>query len=207
MRRSGSSAPADHFTADRDRLHELRAALASLIQARSGPHRLVAGLHHGLISAAAALIAYLPTRSLGLHEGYWSAITALSVVQTEFQATETTARDQLIGAAIGGGCAVLTALLPAAPLLAYAAAVVASILACWALNLSSASRLAGCTATILLLVPHAGSTERMFAVRLSEVGWGVCVAIAIVWIAARWPARLRARAGARASASSAASEH
>src|SRR5580698_4500904 len=65
-------------------------------------HRMAGGAHYGMISACAALIAYLPTRPLGLKEGFWSAMTAIAVVQTEFRATETTARDQFIGAAIGG---------------------------------------------------------------------------------------------------------
>lgn len=53
---------------------------------------------------------------------------------------------------------------------------------------ASASRLAGVTATIILLVPHAGSPESTFVSRVAEVGWGVCVAVAIVWLAGRLPA-------------------
>ena len=54
------------------------------------------------MSAAAALIAYLPARALGLQQSFWGAITAIAVVQTEFGATRTSARDQFTGAAIGG---------------------------------------------------------------------------------------------------------
>jgi len=64
--------------------------------------RLVNGAHHGIISAVAGIIAYVPTRALGLNEGFWSAVTAIGVVQAELHATQTTARDQLLGAAIGG---------------------------------------------------------------------------------------------------------
>jgi len=39
--------------------------------------RLVSGAHHGIISAVAGIIAYVPTRALGLNEGFWSAITAI----------------------------------------------------------------------------------------------------------------------------------
>jgi hypothetical protein len=56
-------------------------------------------------------------------------------------------------------------------------------------NLASASRLAGTTATIILLMPHVGSPWGMFGSRLVEVGWGVSVAVATVWVAARLPAR------------------
>jgi hypothetical protein len=62
------------------------------------------------------------------------------------------------------------------------------MLACWAMNVGSASRLAGITATIILLVPHVGSPQSMFLSRIVEVGWGVCVAVATVWLAARLPA-------------------
>lgn len=190
-----SSAPADHFSLERLRLSELRAALVALRRELPPLRRLAAGTHHGLISACAALCAYLPARALGLQESFWSAVTAISVVQTEFQATETTARDQFIGAAIGGIIGVCAAFAPGQRLIVYTAAIVLSMLTCWALNVASASRLAGITATIILLVPHTGSPERMFASRLSEVGWGVCVAVAVVWLAGRVPARRARSAG------------
>jgi uncharacterized membrane protein YccC len=152
--------------------------------------RIAGGTHLGVISAVAALAAFLPTHAIGLKEGYWSSITAISVVQTEFQATQTTARDQFIGAAVGGGVAVGASLaMGEQNLLLYAGAIVVSMLVCCALNVATASRLAGSTATIILLVPHTGSAQRMFEARLAEVAWGVCVAIAIVWLAARVPAK------------------
>lgn len=184
-----SYAPADHFSPERLRLRELRGALAALRRELPPLRRMAAGAHHGAVSACAALCAYLPAQALGLQESFWCAITAVSVVQTEFQATETTARDQFIGAAIGGSIGVCAAFVPGPHLLVYGAAIILSMLTCWAFNGASASRLAGTTATILLLVPHTGSPERMFGSRLSEVGWGVCVAIAVVWLAGRLPMR------------------
>jgi uncharacterized membrane protein YgaE (UPF0421/DUF939 family) len=120
---------------------------------------------------------------------FWSAITAIAVVQTEFRATQTTARDQFIGAAIGGITASCAFLAFGPHQFVYAAAVAGAMLTCWALNVASASRLAGTTATIILLVPHAGSPWGMFGSRLAEVGWGVSVAVATIWLAARLPAR------------------
>jgi uncharacterized membrane protein YccC len=152
-------------------------------------HRMAGGAHHGIISACAAVIAYLPTQTLGLKEGFWSAITAIAVVQTEFRATQTTARDQFIGAAVGGITALCAFVAFGPHLLVYAAAVVVAMLMCWALNVASASRLAGTTATIILLVPHVGSPASMFGSRLAEVAWGVSVAVITVWLAARLPAR------------------
>src|ERR1700733_7163444 len=108
-------------------------------------HRMAGGAHYGLISACAAVIAYLPTRPLGLKEGFWSAMTAIAVVQTEFRATETTARDQFIGAAIGGITGLFSFVAFGSHLMVYAAAIVVAMLTCWALNVPRASRLAGTT--------------------------------------------------------------
>lgn len=182
-----SHAPADHFNPQRVRLTDLSDGLSTLRRALPLLHRLAAGAHHGAISACAALLAVIPAHAIGLSQSFWSAIAAISVAQTEFRATETTARDQFVGAAVGGLAGLCTFSAFGRSLLVYAIAVVLAMLVCWALNVASASRLAGITATIILLVPHAGSAERMFVSRLVEVGWGVCVAVATVWLAARLP--------------------
>lgn len=150
--------------------------------------RLTAGAHHGIISACAALLAFIPTHAIGLKESFWSAITAISVAQTEFRATQTTARDQFIGAAVGGLTGLCAFFALGADLIVYALAVVLAMLVCWVVNVGSASRLAGITATIILLVPHSGSPQSIFLARISEVGWGVCAAVTIVWLAGRLPA-------------------
>jgi uncharacterized membrane protein YgaE (UPF0421/DUF939 family) len=183
-------APADHFSLDRQRLIELCRNIYQLRKELPLLRRVAAGAHLGVVSAFAAVAAYLPTHAFGLKEGFWSSITAISVVQTEFLATQVTARDQFIGAAVGGSVAVGASLaMGGQNLFVYAGAIVFSMLVCWVLNVASAGRLAGSTATIILLVPHTGSAQRMFGARLAEVGWGLCVAIAIVWLAARVPAK------------------
>ncbi len=135
------------------------------------------------MSAIAALIAYLPTKPLGLREGFWASITAIAVAQSELGATQSSARDQFSGAAIGGLISVLLVTVAGEHLAVYAIAVIASMLACWLLNVSSAARISGSTVTIILLVPHAGSSVgRMMLSRIAEVGWGVVVGVAIVWL-------------------------
>lgn len=181
-------APADHFSPDRARLTALNVSLANLRGALPILHRLAAGAHHGMISASAALLAFIPAHAIGLSQSFWSAITAISVAQTEFRATESTARDQFLGAAVGGLVGLCTFFAFGHSLIVYALAVVLAMLVCWGMNIASASRLAGITATIILLVPHAGSPQSMFVSRLLEVGWGVCVAVATVWLAGRLPA-------------------
>lgn len=182
-----SHAPADHFSPDRLRLTDLSTSLASMRRTLPLLRRLAAGAHHGAISASAALLAFIPAHAIGLSQSFWSAITAISVAQTEFRAAQTTARDQFLGAAVGGLTSLCAYLALGPSLIVYAVAVVLAMLVCWALNVASASRLAGVTATIILLVPHVGSPERMLLSRLVEVGWGICVAVAVVWLAGRLP--------------------
>jgi len=181
-------APADHFHAQRAQLAELTANLTSLRRGLPLLHRIAGGAHHGLISACAALLAFVPAHEIGLKESFWGAITAISVTQTEFRATQTTARDQFLGAAVGGLVGLGTFLALGQSLMVYGLAVLLAMLICWTLNIASASRLAGITATIILLVPRVGSVQSVFVSRLIEVGWGVCVAVATVWLAGRLPA-------------------
>ncbi len=147
--------------------------------------RLVRGIEHGAMSAFAALAAYLPTQAVGVREGFWAAVTAVAVVQTEYAAARTTARDQFLGASVGGVIALTVVLATGERVVSYALAVLLSIMICWLLDIATAARLAGTTATIILLVPHVGSPERIMLVRVSEVAWGVTVAIATVWLATR----------------------
>jgi uncharacterized membrane protein YgaE (UPF0421/DUF939 family) len=145
--------------------------------------RIFGGAAQGLMSAAAALLAYLPTKPLGLQEGFWGSITAIAVVQGGLSATQASARDQFIGAAIGGviGAAVVASI--GQQLAAYAFAVVLCMSVCWLLNVPSSARLAGSTVTIIALVPHHSTVSWMLLSRVSEVGWGVAVGIATVWLA------------------------
>jgi uncharacterized membrane protein YgaE (UPF0421/DUF939 family) len=189
MPTSRPHAPADHFNPARAQVSDLNASVANLRSAMPLLSRVAAGAHHGMISACAALLAYLPAHAIGLKESFWSAITAISVSQTEFRAARTTARDQFIGATVGGLTGLCTFLAFGESVIVYAFAVVLAMLVCAVLNVGSASRLAGITATIILLVPRTGSPAAMFLARLSEVGWGLCVSVTIVWLAGRLPAR------------------
>jgi uncharacterized membrane protein YgaE (UPF0421/DUF939 family) len=165
------------------RLQSLRDYIAKLQKSLSSGQRLIMGLEHGIMSAAAALIAYLPAKALGLQQSFWGAVTAIAVVQTEFGATRTSARDQFTGAATGGLIGVAIVSVIGQEIISYTAAVIVSITACWMLNVTSAARLSGVTATIIMLVPHADSVQSMMVARVSEVAWGVSVAVGVVWLA------------------------
>lgn len=172
------------------RVRRLGDYLATLQKRLTPRQRLRDGGEHAVMATAAALLAYLPTQVIGLREGFWAAITAIAVVQSEFGATRSTARDQFVGAAIGGVIGIAVVLVTGQHIVSYALAVPSSVLAAWLLNASSAARLAGVTATIILLVPHPGeSVEQMALSRVFEVGWGVTVAIAVVWLVERFDSR------------------
>ena len=181
------SAPADHLNPQRTLLAQLSTRLDVLRQAVPLLQRMLAGAHYALLSAAAAVLAYLPPQLLGLKQSYWGALTAIAVTQTEITATTTTARDQFVGAAIGGLVGLGAMLLLGDGLWVYAVSVVIAMWFCWTLNVSSAARLSGTTVTMILLVPRTESPGRIVGARLFEVGWGVCVAVMIVWLAARLP--------------------
>src|ERR1700690_181279 len=58
-------------------------------------------IHAAKTALAAALCWWLALR-FGLHDGYWGAISAIIVLQSNMGATVTASRDRLIGTLIGG---------------------------------------------------------------------------------------------------------
>lgn len=166
--------------------------LGSLIAGAFASDARSHGALQGLLSVLAALIAYLPTRPLGLQEGFWAAaITAVAVMQTELRATQSTARDQLVGAAIGGLTALLILSVAGVHVWAYALGIVVAMTLCGLLGLSTAARLSGTTVTIIIIVPHGGLTPMSVTFwRVAEVGWGVVVAVMVAWLAGRLRDRL-----------------
>src|SRR6202166_715637 len=57
-------------------------------------------IHAAKTALAAALCWWLASR-FGLHDGYWGAISAIIVLQSNFGATITASRDRILGTVIG----------------------------------------------------------------------------------------------------------
>src|SRR5664279_5951315 len=57
-------------------------------------------IHAAKTALAAALCWWLALR-FGLHDGYWGAISAIIVLQSNFGATITASRDRILGTVIG----------------------------------------------------------------------------------------------------------
>src|ERR1700694_4599861 len=107
-------------------------------------------IHAAKTALAAALCWWLALR-FGLHDGYWGAISAIIVLQSNFGATITASRDRILGTVIGAAFGFLFSLIGVLPW-NYIAAVFAAVVLCGLLGFRSSSRLAGVTITIVMLV-------------------------------------------------------
>jgi uncharacterized membrane protein YccC len=167
-------------------------------------HRARTGAWQGLRTSAVAAFCYWLTRKLGLREGYWAAISAIVVMQSELGATVDASRDRLIGTAIGGVFGWACASLWNGNVLIYAAGIFLSMAVCWALNLGTAGRLSGVTVSIITLVAHTSSTGVMAMHRFFEVSLGIVIALAFTLCEVRISDMLRRRklkaAGEKSSA-------
>ncbi|RKE38736.1 fusaric acid resistance family protein [Paraburkholderia sp. BL23I1N1] len=144
-------------------------------------------------AVAGASLAFAIGRWLHTEQAFWAAITAIAVSQHSYIDTRKLSRDQFIGAMVGGVCGLVGATLGAGSLAAYGATVAVAIVICWVVNVGSAARLGGITATIMLLVPGVGSPWDKALLRLGEVTLGtVCallVTVIMSWIEKRWLGR------------------
>ena len=134
-------------------------------------------VHAAKTAFAAGLCWWLALR-FGLHDGYWAAISAIIVLQSNVGATVTASRDRLLGTLIGalfGFAFSLFGSLPWNFILAVFVAVIVSGL----FNLRNSSRLAGVTIAIIMLVPRAGPRWYMALDRVGEVLLGIVVALAV----------------------------
>jgi uncharacterized membrane protein YgaE (UPF0421/DUF939 family) len=146
--------------------------------------RLAAGARQALLTAAAAWMSYETSSLIGLREGYWAAISAIVIMQSDLTETKNSGRDRFIGTIIGGligwGCAACWH----EQGWVYALAVALTIFACWAIDISNAGRLAAVAVSIIVLIPRDEPIWRVALFRFLEVSWGIAVALAVVFMAA-----------------------
>ncbi|WP_144141743.1 FUSC family protein [Paraburkholderia sp. BCC1884] len=165
-------------------------SLFAFLKALPFHERLVEGSFMAVQAVTGASLAFEIGRALHTEQAFWASITAIAVSQHSYIDTRNLSRDQFIGAMVGGVCGLIGVTLGGGYLAAYAAAVAAAIVICWILNVGSAARLGGITATIMLLVPGLGPAWDAALVRLGEVTLGtVCsltVALLMSWVEVRW---------------------
>lgn len=146
---------------------------------RSSSARLTTGLRLAAMTAAAAWISYASTSLIGLHEGFWAAISAIVVMQSDLTGTEKSAYERFIGTAIGAVIGWVCANAWHQHQWIYALAVGLSVLICWVAGIGTAGRLAAVTVTVIVLIPLAEPIWKIALYRFLEVSWGIAVAIFI----------------------------
>ncbi|NML32834.1 FUSC family protein [Paraburkholderia antibiotica] len=156
--------------------------------------RLIEGGFMAVQAVAGASLAFGIGRALHTEQAFWAAITAIAVSQHSYVDTRKLSRDQFIGAMVGGICGLIGTLAGGGHFAAYAATVAIAILICWVVNVGSAARLGGITATIMLLVPGIGPAWDKAFLRLAEVTLGTVCALLI----ARLMASIERRAFSKA---------
>ncbi|RAS33121.1 FUSC family protein [Paraburkholderia bryophila] len=157
-------------------------SLFAFLKALPLGERLIEGGFMAVQAVAGASLAFGIGRLLHTEQAFWAAITAIAVSQHSYIDTRNLSRDQFIGAMVGGVCGLGGALLGGGHFAAYAATVGVAIVACWILNVGSAARLGGITATIMLLVPGMGPPWDKALLRLGEVTLGTVCALLTAWL-------------------------
>ena len=151
-------------------------------------------LIHAAKTALAAGLCWWLAKLFGLHDGYWGAISAIIVLQSNFGATITASRDRLLGTLIGAMFGFAFSFFGAQPW-NYVAAVLAAVALCGVLGFRTSSRLAGVTVTIVMLVQNASSHWGVALIRVGQVVLGIVVALLVSTLVFPDRARLRLREG------------
>jgi uncharacterized membrane protein YccC len=151
-------------------------------------------LIHASKTALAATLCWWVAMAFGLHDGYWGAISAIIVLQSNFGATISASRDRILGTLIGAVIGFSFSLLGALPW-NFLLAVLVAVIVCGLLGLRSSSRLAGVTIAIVMLVHTQGSHWTLALHRVIEVILGILMAIAVSTLVFPDRARLRLKDG------------
>lgn len=137
-------------------------------------------LVQGVKTALAAGLCFWLTPLVGLHQGQWSAISAIVVLQSNVGSTVKASLDRFFGTVIGALLGYFATTTPWANwALTYSITVLAAMLACAALRLKNSSRLAAITLTIVMASHVPGSHWSIALERFLEVNLGIVVALAV----------------------------
>lgn len=173
---------------------QIQQSVFDLFKGLSFGERFAQGWLMALQAVCGACLAYGIGRALHTEQAVWAAITAIAVTQHNYSDTMSLSRDQFIGAMAGGVLGFAGAALGGGHFVAYAITVAVVIVACWCLNVGSAARLGGVTATIVLLFPENGPLWDVPLVRFGEVTLGTVCALGVCWAMSRIERRWFGRA-------------
>ena len=130
-------------------------------------------------TAIAGVISLYLTDLFHLPEGYWAAISALIVMQSNVGATLSASRTRLAGTAVGAVVGGLFAALYGMNTMAFALAVAIAFFVCDSLHLAESQRLATVTVAIIMLIGRTSSAWIIALHRFAEVALGILIALLV----------------------------
>jgi uncharacterized membrane protein YccC len=142
-------------------------------------------------TAVAGLISLYLTTLFQLPQGYWAAITALIVMQSNVGATLNASRTRLAGTAVGAVVGGIFVAMFGMSAMGFALAVAIAFFVCDLLHLTDSQRLATVTVAIIMLIPHTSAAWVIALHRFTEVALGILIALAVSLTL--WPNHARRR--------------
>jgi uncharacterized membrane protein YccC len=130
-------------------------------------------------TAIAGVISLYLTDLFHLPEGYWAAISALIVMQSNVGATLSASRTRLAGTAVGAVVGGLFAAVFGMNTMAFALAVAIAFFVCDSLHLAESQRLATVTVAIIMLIGRTSSAWIIALHRFAEVALGILIALLV----------------------------
>jgi uncharacterized membrane protein YccC len=130
-------------------------------------------------TAVAGLASMYVARLFHLPEGYWAAISALIVMQSNVGATLSASRTRLAGTAVGAVVGGAFVALWGDSIPGFALAVAVAFFLCFVLRLPDSQRLATVTVAIIMLIGRPVSPWTVALHRFIEVSLGILIALVI----------------------------
>jgi uncharacterized membrane protein YccC len=140
-------------------------------------------------TAIAGIISLYVTNLFHLPDGYWAAISALIVMQSNVGATLAASRTRLAGTAVGAIIGGAFVAIWGANMLAFGLAVTIAFFVCTQLQFAESQRLATVTVAIIMLVTHTSSAWVVALHRFAEVALGILIALLVSLVF--WPNHAR----------------
>lgn len=144
-------------------------------------------------TAVAGVISLFLTNLFHLPEGYWAAISAFIVMQSNVGATVAASRTRLAGTAVGAIIGGAFVAIWGANMLAFGLAVTIAFFVCTQLRLAESQRLATVTVAIIMLITRTSAAWVIALRRFSEVALGILIALMVSLVL--WPNHARRSVG------------
>ncbi len=130
-------------------------------------------------TAVAGVVSLYVARLFHLPEGYWAAISALIVMQSNVGATLSASRTRLAGTGVGAVVGGAFVALWGDSIPGFALAVAVAFFLCFILRLPDSQRLATVTVAIIMLIGRPASPWTVALHRFIEVSIGILIALVI----------------------------